>query len=270
MTLPSRSKNTWLVLLVLLFIGIAARFTYRSLAPFGKGSRRAPVPTLTVFAAASTANALQEIGQAYGRAHPVRMRFNFASSGTLARQMEAGARIDLFISADEQWMDYAAGRGLVAPESRRDLLGNRLVLIAPAGKPLRARMDRSFDLARALNGRLAIGDPESAPAGRYAKDALAALHWNNGLRLLPCADVRAILATVERGEVSAGIVYASDAAITEKVTVIGEFPESTHQPIRYPAALGRQADPEAAAFMAYLSGPEAQQIFTRYGFTIPK
>jgi len=223
-----------------------------------------------VFAAISTSDALREIAREYELTHPARIRFNFASSGTLARQLEAGAKADLFISADVKWMDDVAEHGLIVPESRRDLLGNALVLIAPAGKAPRVRMERSFDLAGALNGRLAIGDPDSVPAGRYAREVLAAMKWENNLRLLPCLDARATLAAVERGEAAAGIVYASDAAMTDKVKVIGEFPERTHSPIRYPAALGAHAMPEAAALLDYLSGPDARDIYIRYGFIIPE
>jgi len=260
-----KAANTaWLGVIILLFLGVAGYFLLRPHTP-----SNTPVPTLTVFAAASTTDALQEIAAAYEKAHAIHIRFNFASSGTLARQLEAGAGVDLFISADAKWMDYAAKHQLIAPESRRNLLGNRLVLIAPADNTFTVRMDRSFDLARVLDGRLAIGDPESVPAGRYAKQALAALHWDNGVQLLPCADVRAALAAVERGEAAAGIVYTSDAVMSHNIKVIGAFPESDHAPIRYPAALGKQAAPEAAALLDYLSGPEARQIFVKYGFTVP-
>lgn len=262
MTKRRLANTAWVAALILLLTA-AGGFVLQRQQP-----RLPSVPTLTIFAAASTIDALQEIAAAYEKAHAVRLRLNFASSGTLARQLEAGAKADLFISADVHWMDYAEQRGLIVPESRRDLLGNRLVLIAPAGKAPRVRMERSFDLARALDGRLAIGDPDSAPAGRYAKQALAAMHWEDGLKLLPCADVRAALAAVERGEVAAGIVYASDAVRSHNIKVIGEFPESTHAPIRYPAALGKQAALEASALQEYLSQPEAAEIFQRHGFTV--
>lgn len=258
------ANSAWLVLIILL-LGVAGYFALRPSAP-----SNAHVPTLTVFAAASTTDALQEITAAYEKTHAVHIRCNYASSGTLARQLEAGARADLFISADAQWMDYAAKHDLITPDSRRDLLGNRLVLIVPAGTTLQVRMDRSFDFARALNGRLAVGDPESVPAGRYAQQALAAWHWGKGVKLLPCADVRAALAAVERGEAAAGIVYASDAVKSYNIKVIGEFPESTHAPIRYPAALGKQASPEAAALLEHLSGADARKIYKRYGFTTPQ
>ena len=264
MTKRKLVSMSWLAAIILLLLVAGGRFAFRRPVP-----SEAHAQTLTVFAAASTTGALQEIAAAYEKAHAARIRLNFASSGTLARQLEAGAKADLFISADVQWMDYAEQRGVIVPESRRDLLGNRLVLIAPAGKAPRVRMERSFDLARALNGRLAVGDPDSVPAGRYAQQALAAMHWENGLRLLPCADVRAALAAVERGEVAAGIVYASDAVMSHNIKVIGEFPEGTHAPIRYPAALGKQAAPGAAALLEYLSGPEAAEIFSKYGFTVP-
>jgi molybdate transport system permease protein len=257
------AKKSWLFVLTLVILGVAGGFALQ----FSPVSRQDTAVKLTVFAGKGTIDVMEEIAKAYQLTHPVSIRFNFASSGTLARQMTAGARPDLYISADGQWMDYAAEHGLIVSESRRDLLGNRLVLIAPAGKAPRVRMERSFNLAGALKGRLAIGDPEVVPAGRYAREALAALHWEDGLRLLPCMDVRAVLAAVERGEVAAGIVFASDTAMTDKVKVIGEFPEHTHRPIRFPAALGRHAAPEAARLLEYLSGPEARDIYIRYGFT---
>ena len=233
------------------------------------GHPRPNPATLTVFAAASTTDALQELARGYERTHAVQIQFNFASSGTLAQQIAAGAPVDLFVSADDQWMNYLKARELIDARSQCNLLTNQLVLIAPAGQAFPVKITRGFDFAGAFAGRLAIGDPDYVPAGRYAKQALTSLNWYASLRerLLPFSDVRAVLAAVEQGEVAAGIVYASDARISSKVTVIGVFPERTHQPIRYPVAVSRQAAPNAAALLAYLSGPDARRIFTKYGFT---
>jgi len=264
------TKRSQIILLSLAIVGVAGIFAPRLFHHFRADSRRETGVTLTVFAAMSTIDALRDIARDYEVTHPERIRFNFASSGTLARQLESGAKADLFISADVKWMDEVAKRGLIVQESRRDLLGNALVLIAPVRKSPKVRMELSFDLAGALDGRLAIGDPQAVPAGRYAREALAAMKWEDNLRLLPCLDVRATLAAVERGEAAAGIVYASDTAMTDKIKVIGTFPESSHSPIRYPAALGTHAVPEAAALLGFLSGPDARRIFTRHGFIIPE
>jgi len=261
------SHQAWMLLIILL--GGSGALLLSSCVS-RKGSGQAPGTTLTVFAAASTIDALQEITQAYARTHPVHFRLNFASSGTLAQQMAAGAKADVFLSADEKWMDYAAAHNLIVPGSRRNLLANTLVLIAPTGKSFTVKMDRSFDFAHALHGRLAVGDPDSVPAGRYAKQALISLHWYDGIqqRVLSCVDVRAALTVVEQGEVAAGIVYASDAKLSKRVTIIGEFPAETHTPVCYPAALGKLSSPAASSFLAYLTGPEAVAIFTKYGFTV--
>jgi molybdate transport system permease protein len=229
-----------------------------------------PPRVITVFAAASTMDALTEIAAAYEREHGVKVRLNFASSSTLARQIEAGAEADVYLSADEEWMDYLATRNLIDATTRRDLLGNTLVLVSPIGKPLRVSMSRETSLAGAFSGRLALGDPSHVPAGRYARQALDHFDWYEDLqdRLLPCADVRAALTLVERGEVDAGIVYASDAAASAKVAVAGVFPADSHRPIRYPVALCRQASPEAVSFVDHLFAAGPAGTFARCGFKV--
>jgi molybdate transport system substrate-binding protein len=232
------------------------------------GGAAAPV---TVYAAASLAEALEAIGAAYRARGGGAVRFSFAASSQLARQIEAGADADLFISADEQWMDYLEARGLVARASRRSLLGNRLVLVAPADSKLVLTIAPGFPLAAALgDGRLACADPDSVPAGRYAREALTRLGvWQRvGPRLARAESVRGALALVARGETPLGIVYATDAAVDRRVRTVGVFPAETHAPIRYPLALTRDATPRAAAFAAYLEGPEARALFEKYAFTV--
>jgi molybdate transport system substrate-binding protein len=226
--------------------------------------------SITVLAAASLANVLPEIGRNYEFATHQRVAFSFAASMTLARQVEASAGADIFISADTQSIDYLQMHGLIDARSRRDLLANSLVLIAPADSKISLTIRPGFPLALALNGgRLAMGEPASVPAGRYAETALMRLGvWDSVSRHLAYGeDVRATLAFVARGEAPLGIVYGTDAHIEPRVRVVATFPANTHPPITYPAALIRDAKPGAAAFLAYLQGPAARAIFTKAGFT---
>ncbi|MDP1028168.1 molybdate ABC transporter substrate-binding protein [Sphingomonas sp. KR1UV-12] len=227
-------------------------------------------PALTVFAAASLTDALGAVGKAYTARTGQAVRFSFAASGTIARQVEAGAQSDLFVSADAQWMDRLQQAGRLMPGARRDLLGGRLVLVAPARSRLRLVIRPGFPLAAALGagGRLAIGEPKSVPAGRYAQEALTRLGvWQQvAARLAPAQDVRAALAYVARGEAPLGVVYETDAAADPAVRVVGVFPAASHAPIVYPAAVLRDARPGATAFYRFLAGREAQAIFRRYRF----
>ncbi len=227
-------------------------------------------PPLTVFAAASLTDALGDVGRAYTRRTGQPVRFSFAASGTAARQIEAGAQADLFVAADPQWMDRLQQAGRLAPGARRDLLGGRLVLIAPASSRTRLAIRPGFALAAALgrDGRLAIGEPKSVPAGRYAQEALTRLGvWQQvAARLAPAQDVRAALAYVARGEAPLGVVYETDAAAERGVRVVGIFPAASHSPIIYPAAVIRDARPGAVAFYRFLGGAEAKAIFRRYRF----
>ena len=228
--------------------------------------------TVTVFAAASLTNAVTDIGQAYAaRDKGTVVLPSFAGSSTLAKQIENGAPSNVFISADEEWMDYLAKKGLVVPESRFNLVGNRLVLIAPADSDLKIDIAPAFPLGKILgSGRLATGDPDHVPVGKYAKTALQKLgSWTDVEAKLARSDnVRAALALVERGECPLGVVYATDAAITKKVKVVGIFPEDSHPPIRYPAALVSGKDtPAARSFMEFLKTPEANAILIKHGFT---
>lgn len=227
---------------------------------------------LRVFAAVSLTDALQEAGGAWERQTGRRVKFYFAASSALARQLESGAVADVFVAADTEWMDYLQARRLIDAGSRVELLGNRLVLIAPADSALQLKIAPGFALAAALgrNGRLATGDPDSVPVGRYAKMALTSLGVWKPLadRLVRADNVRTALLFVERGEAPLGIVYATDAAIDPGVRIIDTFPATTHLPIIYPAARLAAGDPAAAGFIAFLRGPAARLVFERYGFTV--
>ena len=229
-------------------------------------------PTLLVFAAASLTNAVGDIGEAYTARTGVRIVCSFASSSVLARQIEAGARADVFLSADAGWMDYLGRRGLLRPGTRRDLLGNELVLIAPVGSSVRLALAPGADLRAALGpGRLATGDPDSVPVGRYAQAALTSLGlWGElSSRLVRAENVRAALEYVARGEAPLGIVYRTDALSEKRVRVVAVFPARSHPPIVYPVALTVRAAAEAPAFEEFLLGDEARRIFSRYGFKPP-
>ena len=229
-----------------------------------------------VFAAASTTNAITEIGKLAEREGLPRMVASFASSSALAKQIDNGAPADIFVSANVKWMDYLEKKNAIDRRSRVDLLGNSLVLIAPrdgrlAISPPVGAIGGDYPLlANLADGRLAMGNPDHVPAGIYAKEALVFLGlWPSVEKsLAPAANVRAALALVERGETEAGIVYATDAAIVAgKVTVIGAFPASSHKPIIYPAAIlaGRDRE-EARRVFAFLASAKAAAVFARYGF----
>jgi molybdate transport system substrate-binding protein len=188
----------------------------------------------------------------------------------LAKQIEAGAPADAFFSADLAWVDYLETRGLLKAGSRRDVLGNALVLVAPADRALELRIAPGFDLASALGGgRLAIADPDSVPAGKYARAALTKLGVWSGVRerVVRGENVRAALEYVARGEAPLGIVYRTDAQAEKRVRVVDVFPEDSHPPITYPVALTVRARPEAARLVEFLAGETARRIFERYGFS---
>lgn len=240
---------------------------------FGAVSARAEDRAPVVLAAASLQEALGAAADAWAKQRHPRPVLSFAGSSALARQIEAGAPADLFISADEDWMDHLGQRSLLAPGSRKVIAGNRLVLVAPLDLTVRLRIGKGFPLARALGtGRLAMADPAGVPAGRYGRAALEALGVWEAVepRVVRSENVRAALALVERGEAPFGIVYATDAAASRKVRVVGVFPASSHPPIRYPAALLKTAKAkDAPAFLAFLTSREARGIFARHGFSAP-
>jgi len=224
-----------------------------------------------VFAAASLSDALGDVAKAYQAKTGTLPALSFAASSTLARQIEASRGADLFISADTDWMDYLDIRGLIAHETRKNLLGNKLVLIAPASANVSLAIAPHFDLLGALKGgRLAIADPDTVPAGRYARTALSTLGvWNSVVnRTVNAENVRVALSYVARGEAPLGIVYATDAYGEKSVRIVAAFPDNTHAAIVYPAALTRDAGPGARKFLDFLSGPEASAIFQKDGFII--
>jgi molybdate transport system substrate-binding protein len=225
---------------------------------------------ITVFAAASLTNVLQELGDGFTKETSIPVRMSFAASSALARQIENGAPADVFFSADVEWMDYLQMRNLIQHDTRRDVLGNRLVLIAPADSKIKLTIEPHFALAAALGkGRLATGDPDSVPVGRYARQALTTLGvWNDVAdRLVRADSVRSALAFVDRGEAPLGIVYETDALVDKHVQVVGMFPPDSHMPIVYPIALTAAAKTDAARFIAYICGPAGDVAFKAYGFT---
>lgn len=229
-------------------------------------------PPVRILAAVSTTNVLTEVIQAFTTREKIEVIPVFAASSALAKQVENGAPANLFLSADERWMDYLSDRRLIVASSRADLLGSRLVLIAPADSMTKLVIAPGFPLAAALgDGRLAVGDPDHVPAGAYAKAALESLKvWPAVEGKLARTDsVRGVLAFVERGEAPFGIVYSTDAAISRKVRIVGEFPEASHPPVRYPVALVAGQDGAAArTFLTFLRSAEARAIFQRHGFAV--
>nr|WP_033075082.1 molybdate ABC transporter substrate-binding protein [Sphingopyxis sp. MWB1] len=237
-----------------------------TMLPGASAAERGPL----VLAASSLQGALDEVADAWAAKGHARPRLSYAASSALARQIIAGAPADLFISADEGWMDAAARAGRLRSGTRTVLLGNQLVLIVPRRRAVRLDPAPGFALAPMLGGgRLALADPGSVPAGRYARVALHRLGvWRSVEKhLAPAENVRAALALVERGAAPAGIVYASDAYASRRVRVAGRFPLSSHPPIRYPAALLKTSrHRDAAAFRAFLRSSPARAIFRRHGF----
>jgi molybdate transport system substrate-binding protein len=227
-------------------------------------------PSITVFAAASLTNVLQELGDGFTKETSMPVRFSFAASSVLARQIENGAPADVFFSADLEWMDYLQSRHLIQPDTRHDVLRNRLVLIAPVDSTIKLKIEPHVALAAALGkGRLATGDPDSVPAGRYAREALTAMGiWNEVAdRMVRADSVRSALAFVDRGEAPLGIVYETDALIDKHVRVVDTFPADSHLPIVYPVALTSVAKTDASKFVAYIRGPAGTVAFKAYGFT---
>jgi molybdate transport system substrate-binding protein len=226
--------------------------------------------TIIVFAAASLTNALQEVGDGFTRDSSIPVKFSFAASSALARQIENGAPADVFFSADTDWMDYLQSRKLIQIPTRHDVLGNQLVLVAPADSRIALKIGPHFPLASTLGkDRLSTGDPDSVPVGRYAREALTNLGvWNEvEARLVRADNVRSALAFIDRGEAALGIVYATDAQIDNKVRVVDVFPDSTHAPIVYPIALTAVAKADAFKFVDYVRGPFGEATFKKYGFT---
>ena len=242
-----------------------------SSSPWGIAARGQDAK-LVIFAAASLKDALDEVNAAYQREKGQETAASYAASSTLAKQIEAAAPADVFISADLDWMDYLAKKNLIKPETRANLLGNRLVLIAPVNSAAKLGIAPNFPLAQALgNGRLAIAEPNGVPAGRYGKAALESLGvWSSVAdRLAPAENVRATLALVSRGEAPLGIVYQTDAASDKAVKIVGTFPQDTHAPIIYPIAVVTSSTNRGApAYLTFLKSPVARPIFEKQGFTV--
>ncbi|QIB33015.1 molybdate ABC transporter substrate-binding protein [Ancylobacter pratisalsi] len=242
------------------------------LIPLGVGQARAD-DTPVIFAAASLTNAFQDIGKAYTDRTGQKVIFSFAASSALAKQLEAGAPASIFASANEKWMDFTEAKDLTLKDTRVTPIGNSLVLIMPTDTAKKVTPDASFDWAGFLgkDGKLVTGLTDSVPAGIYAKTALTSLGQWDAVKahIVGTESVRAALALVERGEATAGIVYSTDAAIASHVKVAGTFPASSHPPIRYPFEIVKGQDTAATkAFFAFLTGPEAREIYVKYGFVV--
>jgi len=238
---------------------------------------QAPTPSaktapVIVFAAASLKTALDSVGTQWTATNGTRVTFSYAASGALAKQIENGAPADLFVSADLKWMDLAAAKNLIKPESRVSLLSNALVLIAPADTTATLKIEPGFKLADAIGtGKLATGDPKSVPVGSYAQAALTNLGvWDAvSPKIAGTENVRAALAFVARGEAPFGIVYRTDAHAEPSVKIVDTFPADSHPPIIYPFALTASSkNPAAAEFLAFLKTTPATKIFQAEGFTV--
>ena len=230
------------------------------------------VAELTVFAATSLSDAITDISESFESGRAVKVYANFAGSQTLQVQIERGAPADLFISASPIQMDALEEKGAINESSRRDVLRNSLVLVTPIG--VSHQIENLEELTNSRIRRIAIGEPNSVPAGIYGAEALNRLGiWSEvEPKLIPGADVRAVLAYTEAGEVDFGIVYKTDASLSEKVRIVYEFPTSSHSPILYPAAVvrGTKREDIARSFLLYLKTPEVKLVFEKYGFSVVK
>ena len=248
-------------------LGLAAAIAFSPI-----GAPAALADDVVVFAAASLKNALDEIAGAWNGDSGKTAVISYAASSALAKQIEEGAPADMFISADLAWIDDVAGKNLIKPETRSNLLGNRIVLVAPADSDVTLAIVPGMDLAGALSGgKLAMGDPAAVPAGKYGRAALESLGvWDSVSGSVAAAEnVRAALALVSLGEAPLGIVYQTDAAADPGVRVVGTFPEGSHPPIIYPVALiASSENPDAAAFLEYLRSDAAKAAFEKQGFTM--
>lgn len=256
-----------LIAILIPFLAIACEPT-----PDSKPSERRSADKITIFAAASTTDVMIEAGRRFESATMIELVFSFDSTSNLARQIKAGAPADVFLSADERWMDDVESAGFIRSDTRRELLSNQLVLVAPVGRRFEVTMTPDFDFAERLPDiqRIAVGDPAHVPAGRYARQALESLGWWSACRdrLVPALDVRAALKLVELGEVDAGIVYVTDTRQSQRVDLVAAFPQKTHDPIRYSTAMCKGGSPEAARFLTFLGTEEMRNVFERAGFLV--
>ncbi|MCF8476373.1 MAG: molybdate ABC transporter substrate-binding protein [Pseudolabrys sp.] len=253
-------------------LAILGLLTFAALAPQPAAAQEKAQDTLTVFAAASMRNALDDVNAAFAKATGVKVVASYAASSALAKQIEQGAPGDVYVSANVKWMDYLIGKKLIAAPTRVNLLGNALVLIAPKNSKLNhVVIGKGFDIAElAGDGRIAVADVKAVPAGLYAKAALESLGaWAAAERKLAMAEnVRATLAYVARNEAPLGIVYATDAKVEPKVKIVGIFPEDSHPTITYPvAATAESKNPHVGRYLIFLRSSAAKAIFETYGFS---
>ena len=227
---------------------------------------------VVIFAAASLTNAIDEISNNYEKESNIQIQTSYASSSTLAKQIENGAPADIFISADTKWMNYLKEKKALNEPSITNLLNNNLVLISPKGKSFKVDMNPSFNFNSAFNGKLCTGEIESVPVGIYAKQALKSLNWFDKVksRIVGTQDVRAALVLVERGECDAGIVYETDAKVSDRVEIMSSFPYGSHEAIVYPVSLTIRTKSEASDFYQYLKSEKAKAVFIKYGFKLIK
>ena len=230
--------------------------------------------TVKVYAAASLTNVISDIAVVYKKQHPqTDIVPVFGASSALAKQIEAGAKSDLFFSADVDWMNYLIKKQMITENKSKALLSNQLVLISPKKLNIAFKAQPNFNFAQSFKGHVCTGQMESVPAGKYAKQSLIKLNWLDSLkgRIVGTDDVRSALAFVERGECDVGIVYKTDALISRKVKIIGIFPANSHSPIVYPLALTKQGqkNKEAVQFEKFIkSSKQAKAIFQKYGFSV--
>lgn len=238
--------------------------------PAGEADANEPRPVV-VAAASSLTDVMEEIGDLYAAEGHTEPRFSFAATSEIVRQIEQGAQVDVFVSADVEWMDYLAEKNLIAPASRRNVASNTLVLVAPAARPFDLVIGPGMELLPMLDGgRIAIANPDGVPAGKYAREALDSFGAWDELEGVTARteNVRAALRFVEAGEAAAGVVYETDAlAAGDKVVIVDRFPAASHAPILYPAAAVSQGRPEAAeAFVDFLASDRAKAAFAKHGF----
>ncbi len=267
MTIFTRSLFSALLIGALLAVPAAAK----DAKPSAMAPAAAQDKTLTVFAAASMKNALDEVDNAYTAKSGVKIIASYAASSALAKQIEQGAPADVFMSADTTWMDYVNNKKAINEPTRVDLLGNSIVLIAPKDSKIdKVTIDQGFDLAKlAGDGKVTTGDVKSVPVGKYAKAALEKLGAWAAVepKMAMAENVRAALALVARKEAVLGIVYSTDAKVEPGVKIVATFPANSHPPIVYPVATTSTAHKDAADYLAFLRSSEAKAIFEKYGFS---
>jgi len=226
--------------------------------------------TVLVFGAASLTNVLDDLSKAFTDKSKVDVKTSYAASSVLAKQIEAGAPADVFFSADLEWMDYLDQRRLLKAGSRHEVVGNKLVLIAPVDSTVTVKIRKGVDFGLALGaqGKIATGDPDSVPVGKYAKAAFTNLGvWDKvSGQIVGAENVRAALAFVARGEAPLGVVYKTDAMAEKKVRIVDEFPADSHPPIRYPIAVTTHGTADAQKFVEFVRSKQAREIFRKYGF----